>query len=446
MKCSKCGTELSKSANFCRVCGSQINSESINENHSTIQKSDNSENLKKELINDSSNEKLSSSKEIKKILDEMSSEETKSDEPTMAIPSELINKYCKKKKEETDIIVEKTENVIENTETELNHDSKAVEKNNESSSDTIKTTPKVPNDNIKNENSSDTNEKNNQELQQMNNKDEIKNNINDSNINDISNDNKIELNIEKNNEIITKKISEAETFNNIKDVDLEKKDNELIFGEVSSNDKKNYGKNFFIFFIILVCLCSICYLVYVLYSSRNELEKIGNEKNTLQEEINNIKNNTLSENQSTNGVIFNGYKFSTITDNYSIVDDSLVLKRNNSTYAIKINKNISFESIKLKKETYRQQLINDGYNILSYGNKHIDNNDYYVFVVRDKKMKKYLIAYSKLDDESVIAFIISNNDNNVDYNLLSQANIIISSVSKTINDSSNDLKVFIEKK
>jgi len=443
MKCEKCGAELNKAANFCRVCGNQINLDTLKKSHSSNLNNSETGALKKELVAISPTEKTSSSNEIKKILDEMTIEEKKLDEPTVTIPTELVNKYCKNK----DIVFKSTvedsaiENIEEKEEQQTDNE-KLLELKNTEESINDKDEDKIISDDVKIDNEKLEKEisKKIESNEQVSNEVNIEENYNEKlenhdEINELNNTKKF---IENHDDMELKK------SNSIKqNVDLNK---ELIFGDVSSNDKKHYGRNFLVFFIIVVCLCVIGYLLYVLYSSRNELEKIGKEKNILQDEINNIKNNTSSSNHSASGVIFNGYKFSSIISDYSIVDDYLVLKRNDKTYRIQINKSINFESIKTKKDVYRQQLINEGYSILSYGNKHVEENDYYVFIVSDKSMKKYLIAYSKLDNESVIAFIISSNDNNIDYDLLSQTNLIISSISKNIIESSNDLKVFVEKK
>jgi hypothetical protein len=406
----------------------------MKKDHSSNKNSSESDDLKKEIITNSSDEKISSSNEIKKILDEMTLEEKKNDETTMTIPTDLINKYCKKNN--NDIEKNVSNNSSEKKENEESKKNDVIEYSktiNEKCESEIKSeSEKLETKNLNLENSQ-KNIANEQNVVDLN---SVKSNEDNAEKNDIVENSKNDKKNQEKNESIKHEISEKKS----------EEKNELIFGDISDNDKKHYGRYFLVFFLILIFLCIIGYLLYVLYSSRNELDKIGNEKNILQEEINNIKNNASTDNQTANGVVFNGYKFSSITNDYSIVDDSLVLKRNDKIYKIQINKNINFESVKSKKETYKQQLISEGYKILSYGNKHVDGNDYYVFIVSDKSMKKYLVAYSKLDNESVIAFIISSNNNNIDYDILSQTNLILSSISKTINDSSNDLKVFIEKK
>ena len=119
---------------------------------------------------------------------------------------------------------------------------------------------------------------------------------------------------------------------------------------------------------------------------------------------------------------------------------------NNYTYSIKINKNVSFDTLKANKDIYMKQLLGEGYKILSYGNKHVDENDYYVFAVSNQKSNKYLVAYAKLDESSVIAFVISNKNNDIDYSSLNKSNLIISSISKDVSSKTENLNVFVEKK
>ena len=427
MKCEKCGADLNKNANFCRVCGAQVLSNSLNSHSKTkdLSNSLNEENIVVEEVNKNSVDVSKSSDEIKKILDEMTSSEKKNEEPTMSIPTDLIDKYCKNKKINKDI--EKNDDSTlknESVESVINESKKDVEL----STNSIET-------------------------------EEIE-------VNTTENIEKKELTDEKN--LINEKVN-VETLNELKILDddrnLEEKIDTVKFdSKVIESDKEHskikeeknsiedkkiekvhYGRKFLIFFIIMVCLCFIAYLVYVLYGSRTELEKVDKEKTILQEEISNLKNNSFSNDNSTDGVIFNGYKFSSVSGNYSVMNDSLILDFNNVTYSIKINNKINFESLKNSKEQYIKQLVHDGYKILSYGNKHVNENDYYVFAVADTKSNKMLVAYSQLDESSVIAFVIKNKENSIDYNLLNQANSIISSVSKNISSNSNDLNVFIEK-
>ena len=427
MKCKKCGATLSDNANFCRVCGSQISNDIDELNHTSIQ--DNNELI---VSKENLSEKSVSSTEIKKILEEMSNDEKKSSEPTVTIPINLIKKYCKSNEKKDEDKNDKVDLSI--NEKSLDDVNCPVYDETKSISDEIEKKETVDN---------------------LETKSSIENNDNKSIIKEkkdviVKEELKIENNAEENiqnvnSESSYEKIEEDDiNINKMEDKKIELDDETLNDDNISTS--KNYGRTFFVFFIIMICLSAIGYLVYVLYGSRNELEKIGKENVLLQEEVNNLKNNNLDSNQMVNGVIFNGYKFSSIKDNYVISNDSLILTINNTSYTIKINDKINYDDLKDKKDAYKHQLISEGYKVLSYGNKHIENNDYYVFSVSDKDNKKYLIAYSKLSEKTVIAFIIHSNDNNTSYDLLSTTNVILSSITKSTNDVSNDLNIFIEKK
>ena len=437
MKCEKCGAELNKNANFCRVCGSQVSSTTLENNHSDMpSEKDVSTNEKKQLS--STEEKLvkdeivvsDSSNEIKKILDEMTIDKKSIDEPTTAIPTELINKYCKNNISE---VKESSKPTLDNKEhevkEELKNDVSKLEKNDVKEEVELKKNDAVAI--MKKEEVTDINVVTKNEEKPLNSpKEELKK---DSKKIELKQSN---INLEEKKEYKAKVLNERE--NNTE---------EIVFANKSKKSEKvHYGRNFLIFFIILICLCAICYLVYVLYGSRNELEKIDKEKLSLQEEILTLKSTNNFNNEQIDGVIFNGYKFSSITNNYIIENDSLILNVNNFTYSIKINKNINFETIKNKKDAYIQQLIGDGYKIISYGNKHIEDNDYYVIVVSNNKSNKFLVAYTRLDENCVIAFVISNKDNTIDYASLNKSNAIISSISKNIANDTEDLNVFVEKK
>lgn len=429
MKCKKCGTILNNGANFCRVCGLQVDSN--NDHSGNISEKDSSAKFEETKIEKIPNLKTKNlvdgvnSSEIKKIFNEMKNDEQLSGEPTMAIPTDLINKYCKKK----------------------NDNSFMSDKLNESNND--KKDEVISNVNLL----SAGEEKSLSEinLSNMNNSFLEEKKSNDSNLNKKS---FVETkNFKKKNDILSaveleedKSVNHTTNETSNKSYDEKDKAKSEENYNYKNDENKHYGRNFLVFFIILVCVCAIGYLIYVLSNSQNELEKMNREKVSLQEEINSIKNNSSNNENGTSGVIFHGYKFSTITSNYTISNDSLVINLNNSNYIIKINNNLDFDSLKNKKDLYRQQLVNDGYNILSYGNKHIDEIDYYVFAVSNKNQEKKLIAYSKLDESSVIAFIISNSDNTINYELLNNTNLIISSISKSAANDVQDLDIFIEKK
>jgi len=431
MKCEKCGADLNKSANFCRVCGSQVNntfenshsekSSSLVEASEKVEHTSNNsdKNVKKEIVcTDSSNE-------IKKILDEMSIDKKKVDEPTTAIPTELINKYCKSDNKQNKNI---SNSSVINSELAAAKDILHKELNNISDNSISEQISKIKPAEVLVEK-----EKNNF-VENSN----IDTNIINEKVNDEKNNlNSMDKKNNMNNE--TSKNNNINKLECIKIIDEKQKNFE-------KNEKVCYGRKFLIFFIIFICISAICYLVYVLYGSRNELEKIDKEKISLQEEILNLKTNSYSNSSLTDGIIFNGYKFSSITSDYSVEDDSLILNFNNYIYSIKINKNVSFDDLKANKDIYMKQLLGEGYKILSYGNKHVDENDYYVFVVSNKKSNKYLVAYAKLDENSVIAFVISNKNNEIDYSSLSKSNIILSSISKNVSNDTENLNVFVEKK
>ena len=440
MKCEKCGADLNKSANFCRVCGSQVNNNAFENSHSDkssllADSSDKSENISNNNDNNTKNENVFSdnSNEIKKMLDEMSIDKKKIDEPTTAIPTELINKYSKgdieqkKNVSSSSAINSELADAKKLLAKELNNisseSSASKDINKISTSDEL--AKKEKNDLVKNL-CDDVNKKINSE-----NNSKEKNNLNLSDKKIIYNE---EISINK------------EIKNFVNDEIISEKNKEESFEKNKKSEKVCYGRNFFIFFIILICVSAICYLIYVLYGSRNELEKIDKEKLSLQEEILNLKTNSFSNSSQTDGVIFNGYKFSSISNDYSIENDSLILNFNNYTYSIKINKNVSFDTLKANKDIYMKQLLGEGYKILSYGNKHVDENDYYVFAVSNQKSNKYLVAYAKLDESSVIAFVISNKNNDIDYSSLNKSNLIISSISKDVSSKTENLNVFVEKK
>ena len=452
MKCIKCGTEVNKNAKFCRTCGAPIELQNIVEDTSTATTQiDNKKDIEEKIEN--TDElffgKTNSSKKIEEILNEMSPEEKTPDEATMLIPSDLIKKYVKNNPNEkndnkvNDSIVsdnkeEKVEQKVDDEKTESK-----VEENKEDKNDLIKLFSD------KEEEKQDKSIETSNEEKKDDNKKEEENELNKIEEEKKELEEKQKAIEKKQDEINIKEDLKKENVKN--EVAKEKIVNDKLEEKIEDEEieiktqKPHYGKNFFVFFIIFVCICAIGYLVYVLYTSRDELEKIDKENIDLKEQLTTIKAGKETKTDSTNYIVYNGYKFSSENMNYSIEDNSLVLKMDSTTYMIKINNSVKYDSIKDKKEEYKNKIINSGYILKSYGNKHVDNRDYYVFETTDKSGKKYIIAYSELDAQSVVAFIISNDKNNLDYNILQNTNLIINSATKDSESKNNNYDIFVEK-
>ena len=445
MKCVKCGTEVSKNAKFCRTCGAPLELQKNVENTSTENATQVSVTNELDKKIDNTNELFfghsNSSKKIEEILNEMSPEEKNPDEATMLIPSDLIKKYSKNNSE-VKVEEKNVEETLVKPEGTKVEETK-VEEHKQEVKEEVKTEAKED----KNDLSKLFSEK----------KEEVKENKEIKQEEPIK-DEKVVTPVEKPKDDIPEKVNkpvEEKKEETKKEQPIEKKETKTEIKEVETIDeefesesdskKPHYGRTFFVFFIIFVFACAIGYLIFVLYTSRDELEKIDKENVDLKEQLTTIKKGTNSSEDSSNSVIYNGFKFQSDAENYKIEDNNLVLNIDDTTYVIKIKNSITYDSIKDKKEEYRLKLVNSGYIIKSYGNKHIDDRDYYVFEATDKAGKKYIIAYSSLDNQNVIAFVISNEKNNIDYNVLQRTNLIISSASKETTSATNDVDIFVEK-
>lgn len=485
MECIKCGKQLKDGANFCRFCGTQVKVieeekkeeivEPTSSNLIAEEKVENNnviEDEKKDAIEIRSEEKvmdevtpastnIDSSKKIREILAEMTPDESTNlcvesveeentnletveeiDEPTLKVPEELIRKYSK------DGSLPKVES--EEPTTEIKVEEVEIEKEEPTSTD---------NSGV---NNLESEKEQNETVEKANPLDKIiEQNEETSDIkaeqNETTNDSKLE---EKKEIIVSTSEEEpkeeiVETIESEKeeiikpDVELIKEEEKTELKEEISNDeelpkKKRHSGVTFLIIILIFALCAIGYLLYTVFNDKNELSKIDNENIKLQSEIDKLKNVSNNVTNPTDVVLFNGYQIKLLDNSeFSLVSDSLVIKTNDTTINTKINSDTKYSSIKYSKDTYKKLLTNSGYIVKSYGTKVVNTKEYVVYEVTDSKNNNYLVAYTTLADTDVIAFIISNNQNDINYNILEETNKIVAAAKEDSNNNTNDIELFI---
>lgn len=458
MKCVKCGNELSDDANFCRKCGEPVKREEspksldltdnidvskvkLDTKQETYQDDDTIEirpskdlsnkelsammelthytsNSKEEKNDNESHEtsEQSSSDKIKKILEELEPEESSSkgidelDEPTVLIPKDLISSYEKNKA--------KIEENYKLEETKISKPEISVEK------ETKEEVKEIPS----------------KEISQP--VEEVVNQIKDTETKPAPVEEKVEL----------PKEDKPEPKEETKKIELDKDKEEInVSLEDDYQPKQNKSSHvgtwiFGILFILAVAFC--IYLWVVLNESNKQYKKIKNEKEVLEQQVENKDtDNQSSEKVETtkddNYVTFDGYKFSlSNVNNYNISNDNLVLNYKDSVVVANIDTDTKYSEVKLSKESYRKLLVSNEYTVNSYGTKVIDEREYVVYQVTDSENKKSLVAYTNLDETSTIAFIISNTDNTVDYDSLDITNKLLSSVEEDNSYKNYDLDMF----
>lgn len=199
---------------------------------------------------------------------------------------------------------------------------------------------------------------------------------------------------------------------------------------------KKGGKFSIVILTVLLVVCALClgYLIYQLVILTEDFNELQNDNKLLTDKISIIeKQNKQSEqiNKKVNELKINGYKIELDSSNeYAIEDNSLLIKNNKNNIIVNFGVNVDYESIKEKegRESYKEFLIEHDYDIQSYGTKYSDEREYVVYEVTNNENKKSLIAYTTLSDNDTIGFIISNLDNQIDYDSLKITNKVVESL------------------
>lgn len=198
---------------------------------------------------------------------------------------------------------------------------------------------------------------------------------------------------------------------------------------------------------LFVCILCLSYLGYQLFVLNDDFNNLQNDNKKLVNEIETIEkqnSQNVQSNETDSVLKINGYDITLDKQNeYSIEGDSLLVKNKSNNIIVNFGLNIDYDTIKEKdgRESYKEFLIENDYDIQSYGTKYSEDREYVVYEVKNKDDKKILIAYTSLSNKNTICFMISNSDNQIDYDSLLMTNEIVDSLAfnSSINDTHSNL-------
>lgn len=184
--------------------------------------------------------------------------------------------------------------------------------------------------------------------------------------------------------------------------------------------------------LLIACMLSLGYLGYNLLISNEEINDLRTKNKALNDKITEVQNtdsNQQLSNDNKSSLKMNGYDIVLDdTNEYAIEGDSLLIKSSQNDIVIRFGLNVDYTTIKEDKDSYRELLIENDYDAKSYGTKVVDNREYVVYEVETKEGNEKLVAYTNLSDKNTICFLISYNDNEVNYDFLSNINKFIDSL------------------
>ncbi len=204
--------------------------------------------------------------------------------------------------------------------------------------------------------------------------------------------------------------------------------------------------------LLLICLGCLGYAVYQLINLNDELSNLKDDNKSLKDKIDATEKSNVQNSQIDNKVNqlkINGYDIILENANeYAIEGDSLLIKSKQNNIMVHFGLNIDYTSIKEKegREAYKELLIDNDYDVTSYGTKYSDNREYVVYEVETKEDKKILIAYTSLSDDNTICFMISDSNNKIDYDSLKTTDKILESLTLDYSYEDEQSSLFIKEK
>ena len=504
MKCSNCGKKLNGNENFCRICGTPVVKEEVVEEEKKEEKLELTDNIDVSKINinvDSSvvnddtmdvelpdkeknkeisamieitknpedeqvldieeknkkkskkkkeekteERKFDSSNKIKEILEEMKPEvegeiaknnvnemidEMK--EPTAIIPDNLINDYKKDidgEKEETktvpiEVSVEDSEDNIDNNDKETDNSSDSEKKD-----ETVEEEQQV---------------KKEETMELIETSDEVKTE------NEEDEENSEDLDEIEKESIISLEDDETQTLDLVEEKEeTEKFDEPLITKEETDEEFYEEGKShkavvFAILFILALACAGYLFFMYITsHKQMNDYKEKYEKLNNTQEKVEPSKDKPEeSKIQIKNNIEYNGYIFNIAEGTtYNITQNNLVFNNEDYQVALSIKSDTKYTTIKYAKEDYKKNLESNDYEVQSYGTKVTDEVEYVVYELKDKNSNMYLVAYTKLNENDTIAFILSNKSNKIDYDLLKETNNIIKNSKENSNSNNYNINLF----
>lgn len=232
--------------------------------------------------------------------------------------------------------------------------------------------------------------------------------------------------------------------NNVLDLNSLANNNDISQVFSQPNQPKKRGKIGIIILVLLliICISSLGYLGYRLFISNDELNNLKDENKLLNDKLDKAKEATDNEQSPNNDVAslkINGYDILLDDNNeYAIEGESLLIKSAQNNIVVRFGLNINYTSIKEDKDSYKELLGENDYEVKSYGTKVVDNREYVVYEVETKKDEQILVAYTSLSDKNTICFMISDSDNKINYDFLNSTNAFINSLK--INYSYEDIQ------
>lgn len=196
--------------------------------------------------------------------------------------------------------------------------------------------------------------------------------------------------------------------------------------------------------LLIMCILGLGYLGYRLFISNDELNDLKNENKSLNDklaETQDVNSNQQLSNDNVTSLKINGYDILLDdTNEYAIEGDRLLIKSAQNDIVVHFGLNIDYTTIKEDKDSYKELLVENDYEVKSYGTKVVDNREYVVYEVETKENGQMLVAYTSLSDKSTICFMISDNDNEIDYDFLNTTNKFIDSlkINYSYEDTHND--------
>lgn len=222
--------------------------------------------------------------------------------------------------------------------------------------------------------------------------------------------------------------------NNVLDLNSLANNNDISQVFSQPNQPKKRGKIGIIILVLLliICILGLGYLGYRLFISNDELNNLKDENKLLNAKLDEAKeatNNEQSPNNDVASLKINGYDILLDDNNeYAIEGESLLIKSTQNNIVVRFGLNIDYTSIKEDKDSYKELLGENDYEVKSYGTKVVDNREYVVYEVETKKDEQILVAYTSLSDKNTICFMISDSDNKINYDFLNNTNAFINSL------------------
>lgn len=184
--------------------------------------------------------------------------------------------------------------------------------------------------------------------------------------------------------------------------------------------------------LLIMCILGLGYFGYRLFICNDELNDLKNENKSLNDklaETQDVNSNQQLSNDNVTSLKINGYDIIVDdTNEYAIEGDRLLIKLAQKDIVVHFGLNIDYATIKEDKDSYKELLVENDYEVKSYGTKVVDNREYVVYEVETKENEQILVAYTSLSDKDTICFMISDNDNEIDYNFLNTTNKFIDSL------------------